>query len=158
MACLYRTTRPSPGDSNNVLLRKWIQSVGAELGCPDEREWVLVAELVRHYGGIPRAGDTLPELWQALLRALGGVECHCGDWQFDSIRRILELLGGIARPGDSISELLRKILESVNEIPVNPCCPPPSGDYGMVTAPVTVMCDFDLVTQAVDCAADWGSV
>jgi hypothetical protein len=124
MACSYSSTVPRPGDSVVVLLRKWLQSVGAGFDCPDEREYNLVWELVEHYGGTPRPGDTLPELWQKVLRALGDNTCHCGDWQWNAIKRILDILSpGSFSPGDSISDLLRKILEAVNVTPVPPLGP-----------------------------------
>lgn len=157
MPCSYSSTAPAQGDSVVVLLRKWLQAVGATPGCPDEREYSLVWELALHYGGIPRPGDTLPDLWRKVLRALGDDGCHCGDWQSNTIQRILEILSpGSFRPGDSISELLRKILEEINATPVECCLP--VGDWGMVFDPVTLACNWGLVTVGVDCSDDWGSV
>lgn len=122
MPCSYTSTEPAQGDSVAVLLRKWLQAVGATPGCPDEREYNLVWELVEFYGGTPRSGDTLPDLWRKVLRALGDNGCHCGDWQINTIQRILAILSpGSFRPGDSISELLRKILEAVNDA-ADGCC------------------------------------
>lgn len=113
MPCSYSSTAPAQGDSVVVLIRKWLQSVGDVPGCPDEREYNLVWELVIHYGGTPRPGDTLPELWQKVLRALGDGDCHCGDFQANTIQRILDILSpGSFSPGDTISEMLRKIVES----------------------------------------------
>lgn len=158
MPCSYTLTEPAQGDSVAVLLRKWLQAVGATPGCPDEREYNLVWELVEFYGGTPRPGDTLPELWQKVLRALGDNACHCGDFQINTIQRILAILSpGSFRPGDSIAELLRRILSAINDTPPPGCCLP-IGDYGFVFDPVTEMCDWGLVTEPVDCSGDWGSV
>ena len=113
MPCSYSSIEPAQGDSVVALLRKWLQAVGAVPGCPDEREYNLVWALVEHYGGIPRSGDTLPELWQKILRALGDGGCHCGDFQINTIQRILSVISpGSFRPGDSISEMLRKIVSA----------------------------------------------
>lgn len=125
MPCSYSSTDPSPGDSIVVLLRKWLQAVGATPGCPDEREYHLLWELVEHYGGTPRPGDSLPDLWSKLLRALGDDACHCGDWQWNTMKRVLDILSpGTFRPGDSIYQLLWRILEAINATPVPPeeCC------------------------------------
>jgi hypothetical protein len=125
MACSYSSTVPRPGDSVVVLLRKWLQSVGAEFGFPDEKEYNLYWELVQHNGGTPRPGDTLPELWQKVLRALGDNTCHCGDWQWNTIKRILDILSpGSFRPGDSIYNLLFRIVQAVSSVvpPVVVCC------------------------------------
>lgn len=158
MPCSYSLTAPAQGDSVVVLLRKWLQAVGATPGCPDEREYNLVWELVEFYGGTPRPGDSLPDLWRKVLRALDDNTCHCGDWQHNTIQRILEILSpGTFRPGDSIYQLLWRILEAVNTVVVT-CCPPPTGDWEFVTDPVTAVCDFGLVTAVVDCSDDWGVV
>lgn len=124
MACSYTDTTPRPGDNLTVLLRKWLQAVGEPAGCFDEGEWLLLARLVVHYGGVARPGDSIPDLWSKLLRALGDDTCHCGDWAFNSVQRILGILNpGSFRTGDSFNNLVRKILEGVNtETPITDCC------------------------------------
>lgn len=124
MPCSYTDTTPRPGDNLTVLLRKWLQAVGAPAGCFDEGEWLLLARLVVHYGGVARPGDSIPDLWSKLLRALGDDSCHCGDWAFNSVQRILDILNpGSFRTGDSFNNLVRKILEGVNtETPITDCC------------------------------------
>lgn len=126
MACLFISTIPRPGDNLTVLLRKWLQAVGVTPGCFDNGEWMLLAQLVTHYGGVARPGDSIPDLWRKILRALGDDTCHCGDWAFNSVQRILAILNpGAFQTGDSFNNLVRKILEGVNAAPVPPidsCC------------------------------------
>lgn len=122
MACSYPDTTPRPGDNLTVLLRKWLQAVGAPAGCFDEGEWLLLARLVVHYGGVARPGDSIPDLWRKILQALGDDTCHCGDWAFNSVQRILAILNpGAFRTGDSFNNLVRKILEGVNGA-IAGCC------------------------------------
>lgn len=126
MPCLYSDTIPRPGDNLTVLLRKWLQAVGAPAGCFDTGEWILLAQLVTHYGGVPRPGDSIPDLWRKILRALGDDSCYCGDWAFNTVQRILAIINpGAFRAGDLFNDLVRKILEGVNGGVVPPdaeCC------------------------------------
>jgi hypothetical protein len=158
MSCAYRSTVPSPGDDVVVLLRKWLQAVGASFGCPDEREYNLVWKLVEHYGGTPRPGDTLPELWQKVLRALGDNTCHCGDWEWNTLKRILDILSpGSFNPGDSIYQLLRKILDAVNS-GVTPVVCATMNDWGGLAGPIVCFEDWGALAGPVTSSDDWGSV
>lgn len=161
-ACLFNSTAPSLGDSTVALLNKWLQAVGGVQSCGAPSEWFSLAALVTAYGGQPSSGDTIADLWEKIRIALGDTSCRCGDNAWQSARRILDILSpGSLRPGDSLYNILWRILQAINATPVppvNPCCPPPIGDWGSVAAAATEQCDFDLVSEAVDCADDWGSV
>lgn len=162
-SCIFNSTAPSLGDSTVALLNKWLQSVGGVSDCGSQSEWFSLAMLVTAYGGQPSSGDTIADLWEKIRIAVGDDTCRCGDNAWQSARRILDTLSpGSFRPGDSLYNILWRILQAVNATPVpppvNPCCPPPIGDWGSVAMPPGIQCDFDLVSEAVDCAADWGSV
>jgi hypothetical protein len=130
--------------------------VGAEFGCPDEREYNLVWELVEHYGGTPRPGDTLPELWQKVLRALGDDACHCGDWQWNTIKRILDILSpGSFRPGDSIYNLLFRIVQAISAVPED-CAG--MDNWGGLSGPVVCFENWGGLTGPAVEFDDWGNV
>lgn len=129
MPCEFTSTEWRPGDNFTTMLAKWLQAVGEPLPCApvEGNEWLLLAALVVHFGGIPRPGDTQVDLWRKILRALGSEQCFCGDAEWDVMRRILdELSPGSFAPGDSRYILLRKILTAANNAPEPPivitCC------------------------------------
>lgn len=143
--CAYSDTVPRPGDDVVVLLRKLLQALGETWDCGD-REWQLVAALLTHYGGTPRPGDSVPDLWAKLLRALGDDACHCGDWQWDSMRRVLLALDATAfRAGDSHYNLLWKMLVAANETPVPPPVVNPPTFWDSASSPFTVATQSPLV-------------
>lgn len=103
-----------PGDDLAVLLKKLVQALGEEWHCHDG-EWQLVATILRHFGGTPSQGDTIPVLWQKIRIAIGDEACHCGDWEWDSIRRVIDqFLTDSFRAGDSLYNLVLKFLTEVN--------------------------------------------
>lgn len=127
MPCEFTTTEWRIGDSVATMLAKWLQSVGEPLPCsPTEgNEWPLLAALVAHYGGTPRPGDLIIDLWRKLFFAIGGTGCFCGDSVWDIMRRILDIISpGSFAPGDSPYNLLRKILFAISGFtPVPPVVP-----------------------------------
>ena len=130
MPCEFTTTEWRPGDNFTTMLAKWLQAVGEPLPCAPTSggEWLLLAALVTHYGGTPRPGDTMVDLWRKLFFAIGGTGCFCGDSVWDIMRRILDIISpGSFAPGDSPYNLLRKILFAISGFtpvppPVDGCC------------------------------------
>jgi hypothetical protein len=142
--CAYSDTVPRPGDDVVVLLRKLLQALGETWDCGD-REWQLTASLLTHYGGTPRPGDSVPDLWAKLLRALGDDACHCGDWQWDSMRRVLLQLDSTAfRAGDSHYNILWKMLVAADSGPTPPVPDPPTF-WDSASSPFTVATQSPLV-------------
>lgn len=148
------------GDSRFDLRRKILNILVADSGLPNTAQFSW------------RPGDSEWQVIRKWLIAIGG-ECRCGDAVFNLYQRFLEQLrlnSGLPntpefafRPGDSLLDILRKILNVLNNAvtppapPIDLCCIP-VGDYGLITAPVTVTCDWgDLVTTP-DCSDDWGTL
>lgn len=148
------------GDSRFDLRRKILNILVADAGLPNTAQFSW------------RPGDSEFIVLRKWLIALGG-ECRCNDSVFSLYQRILEqirLNSGLPntpefafRAGDSLLDILRKILAAINNAvtppvpPVDLCCIP-IGDYGLITAPVTESCDWELITAVVVCADDWGTL
>lgn len=165
-------------DGRNQLLHKLVHVVRQGAGLPDtaEHEWrlrdsdyALLHKLLGNLAvGLPNTALTA---------------CRCGDQEYDLMRKILHvirvkcLLPDTAqyewRKGDSAYAIWRKMLRDLRALldagfefpfdsatPVIPtgCCPPPIGDWGSVSIPALLQCNFGSVVEVVDCAADWGSV
>jgi hypothetical protein len=117
MSCTLNTTDPVVGDDLVVLLKKIVQALGEEWHCHDG-EWQLVATILRHYGGTPSPGDSLMLLWQKIRIALGDVDCHCGDSEWQAMRRALDqLIADMFRVGDSKYNLAWAFLEALTGTP-----------------------------------------
>jgi hypothetical protein len=139
-----------------VLLRKIVQATGEDFGCPDTSEWALVAALLESYGGTPRPGDTVPFLWEKIRRALGDTSCQCGNAEWNSIQRVLEIISpGSFRTGDSKYNLLWKLLEGINSGPVD-CVN--LNDWGRVNSAPECFEDWGEVANPATEFEDWGSV
>jgi len=118
MGIAYLTTDPKPGDSDNVLLAKILQSLGGVPESGDLRNNLLRKSL-EQWGGSFSPGDWDHRILWKILESLGGVP-RLGDRHYNLLWKILEDLGGVPRLGDTHNNLLRKILERVLVLaPVN---------------------------------------
>lgn len=150
------------GDNKWDLRRKVLTVLATDAGLPNTAQFFW------------RPGDSESIVARKILVALGG-SCVCGgDPLFILYRKILEQLrinSGLPntpefafRPGDSLLDILRKILNNLQNAPAPPvppfdeCCPPPHGDWGLVTEPATIECDWGLVAEGVTCSEDWGTI
>lgn len=165
-------------DGRNQLLRKLVHVVrqGALLPDDSDHEWrpgdsdyMLLHKLLDNLNtGLPDTAQTA---------------CRCGDNAYDLLRKILHVIRIKSalpdtaqfewRPGDTEYDIWRKMLQDLRALldaggefpfgtpvppPVDLCCPPPIGDWGLVTIPALLECDFGSVIVVVDCSADWGNV
>lgn len=120
MACTLNSTEPKPGDPLVVLLKKLVQALDETWECNDD-EWHLVAKILTHFGGTPSPGDDIPKLWEKIRIALGNTGCFCGDWEWNSLVRILDqFLAATFVAGDAKYNLVLKFLEIVNNGGVDP--------------------------------------
>lgn len=98
----------------NELLAAWLSALGGTPATGDG-SWTLLYKIAQAYGATPAPGDTIPDLARKIRISVGDADCHCGDNDWQSFRRILDRLSpGSAAPDDLIWDLLRKIVDAVS--------------------------------------------
>lgn len=147
-------------DSRFDLRRKILNILVADAGLPNTAAFAW------------RPGDSEWQVISKWLRAIGGA-CVCGDAVWNLYQRFLEQLrinlGNpntpefAFRPGDTLLDILAKILANLQNAEPAPPEPPvdcciPIGDYGLITAPMTEICDWGEIVTAPICSDDWGTL